>query len=204
MTTSQTYQADGGRLMPEHDQAVAGNVTEPDADLPGPDADPTAPEADRTRTEEPAPHPVIAVAPAGPESAASTGSDSPGFALKAGGRADEPVAGDDGPGSLSLVSAATEVPESIAESHPAGDTASAVGLWNEVQAMFVDDPHASVDRAAGLVNHQVENLIRSLGARQRSIQSAWQADDAGTEDLRVALQHYRTFWNSLEDLHAQD
>jgi hypothetical protein len=29
--------------------------------------------------------------------------------------------------------------------------------------------------------------------------SAWQRGDAGTEELRVALQQYRTFWNRLED-----
>jgi hypothetical protein len=64
--------------------------------------------------------------------------------------------------------------------------------------MFVDDPRASVERAAGLVDDRVEALIQSVRERQRSMQSAWQADDAGTEELRVALQHYRTFWNSLD------
>ena len=65
--------------------------------------------------------------------------------------------------------------------------------------MFVDDPRASIERAAGLVDDRVEALIQSVRERQRSMQSAWQADDAGTEELRVALQHYRTFWNSLEE-----
>jgi len=48
------------------------------------------------------------------------------------------------------------------------------------------------------VDDRVEALIQSVRERQRSMQSAWQADDAGTEELRVALQHYRTFWNSLD------
>ena len=110
---------------------------------------------------------------------------------------------DSSPASPSLVSAACTAPESVTEAHPAGNTASADGSWNEIQAMFVDDPHASIERAAGLVDDRVEELIQSLRARQHSMQSAWQATDAGTEELRVALQHYRTFWNSLGDLPAQ-
>jgi hypothetical protein len=35
------------------------------------------------------------------------------------------------------------------------------------------------------------------------MQSAWQAHDAGTEELRVALQHFLAFCTSLEDLPAQ-
>jgi hypothetical protein len=35
------------------------------------------------------------------------------------------------------------------------------------------------------------------------MESAWQASHAGTEELRIALQHYRAFWKSLDDLPAQ-
>ena len=109
---------------------------------------------------------------------------------------------DSGPSSPSLVSEAFTAPESVTDSHPARDTARAKAPWNEIQAMFVDDPHGSIERAAALVDDRVEELIQSLRARQHSMQSACQAD-AGTEELRVALQHYRSLWNSLEDLPAQ-
>ena len=130
--------------------------------------------------------------------------DDPGFAPDGDDAAAEPGTADSSPGSPSLVSAAFTVPESVTESQLAVNAASARGPWNEVQAMFVDDPRASIEQAAGLVDDRVEALIQSLRERQRSMQSAWWADDAGTEELRVALQHYRTFWNSLEDLPAQD
>lgn len=110
---------------------------------------------------------------------------------------------DSSPPSPELVAAAM-VPESVPESHVAVITAHVGGPWNEVQAMFVDDPRASIERAAGLVNEQVEVLIESVRERQRSLTSAWQADDAGTEELRVALQHYRTFWNTLENPPTQN
>lgn len=51
---------------------------------------------------------------------------------------------------------------------------------------------------AGLVDNSVEALVASVTERQHSLLSAWQGDDPGTEELRTALQQYRTFWNRLE------
>jgi hypothetical protein len=221
--TAQTYHTDDGQLAQQHDQAsVESNLMEPDAqlaepetDLAGtevppaePDAEPAVAEAppieadaDQTGHEDPTSRPADAAALAGCESAAAL-SDHPGFTADGDDGAQEPGMADSSAGSASLVSAAF-VPESAAESHPAGNGARAHGPWNEIQAMFVDDPRASIDRAAGLLDDRVEALIHSVRERQRSIQSAWQADDAGTEELRVALQRYRSFWNSLDDLPAR-
>lgn len=204
MTTSQAYQADADRLAPDHDQPVLeDNLIERAVDVAGPDPDRITPDADQTGNEDPASHPVIAAAPADPESAASTAYDYPGFTRQADGGAEEPEMPDSSPGSPSLGSAAAIVPESVTDSYPASNTASPGGPWNEIQAMFVDDPRASIERAAGLMNDRVEELIQSVRERQHSMQSVWQTTHAGTEELRVALQHYRTFWNSLEDLSAQ-
>jgi hypothetical protein len=71
--------------------------------------------------------------------------------------------------------------------------------WHEIQAMFVDDPRLAVEQAAGLASDSAEALIISVRERQHALMSAWQGEDAGTEKLRMALQHYRTFWNGLED-----
>jgi hypothetical protein len=231
--TTQIYQADDGQLVHEHDQLVPENspiepdadlpvaetpLADPDADLPvaetplaDPDADlsvaetPLAdPDADLSVAETPLADPADDAALADHESAAVSVSD-PGFAAEGDGAAGgELRTADSSPGSPSLVSAAFTVPASVTESHLAGNAASVHGPWNEIQAMFVDDPRASIEQAAGLVDDRVEALIQSLRERQRSMQSAWWADDAGTEELRVALQHYRTFWNILEDLPAQD
>jgi hypothetical protein len=230
--TAHTYHTDNGQMAQEHDQAApqdnllepdtdlagpAAAQAEPDTDLAGPDADlmapdaampesgpdPMAPEADRTGNDDPASPPAIALAPADPEPATSTGSGYPRFAPQDPDGAREPGMAGSSPASPSLVQPAAMVPESVTDTRPAGNPAGAGGPWNEIQAMFVDDPHASVERAAGLVDDRVEELIQSFRARQHSVQSAWQAEYAGTEELRVALQHYRTFWNSLEDLPAQ-
>jgi hypothetical protein len=178
-------------------------VAEPDLaerDLAEPDAELAEPESDQTGHGDPMSHPVASGAAfADPESAGATESDHPGFAPDGEDGAAEPVMADSSPGSP-LVSVAFTVPESVPESHLAGNTARAPGPWNEVQAMFVDDPRASIVRAAALVDDRVEAHIRSVRERQRSMRSPWQASDAGTEALRVALQHYRAFWNGLEDL----
>jgi hypothetical protein len=182
---------------PDTDLAVAEvPLAEPDTELAEPGADQGENDEDFTSLA------AGAAALTDHESATSIAPEYPGCAADVG--ATEPEKADSSPGSPSLVPEAFTVPESVTESHSAGNTASAGGPWNEIQAMFVDDPRVSVERAAGLVDERVEALIQSMTDRQRSMQSAWQADEAGTEELRVALQHYRTFWTSLDDLPAQD
>jgi hypothetical protein len=75
--------------------------------------------------------------------------------------------------------------------------------WPEIQAMFVDDPRASVQLAASLLDGSVDALVMSLKEQQHSLLRAWQGDDPGTEELRTTVQQYRTFWNRLEDFSRQ-
>ena len=46
--------------------------------------------------------------------------------------------------------------------------------WHDIQAMFIDDPRASTEQAAGLVDASVEALVMSVKERQKSLLSAWQ------------------------------
>jgi hypothetical protein len=193
------------------------DLAEPDADLAEPDADLAEPDADLAVAEAPLAeaeaaqtahkdstwHPADAGPLADHESAEASLPDYPAFTPDGDDTAEEQGTAGSSPVSPSLASVAFSVPESVTESNLAGNAASAGGPWNEIQALFVDDPRASIERAAGLVDNRVEAFIQSVTERQRSLQSARQVDDAGTEELRVALQHYRTFWNSLEDLPDQ-
>jgi hypothetical protein len=193
---------EASRAEPDTEMVSEAPPAEADTNVAGTEALPTEADADQTGHEDPTSPPAAAVVLAGYESAASV-SDYPGFTADAGDGAHEPGMADSSAGSPPLVSAAFTMPDSTTESHLAGNGARAHGPWNEIQAMFVDDPRASIERAAVLVDDRVEALIQSVRERQRSMQSACQADDAGTEELRVALQHYRSFWNSLDDLPAQ-
>lgn len=208
--TTQVYQADDGQLATEHDHmgaedgpsepvtSLAAETDTAETDTAETDAGET--DADQAAHEDLRPDGADAVAPGDGEPASSMVPDYPDFTPDADDGAEEPEMADSEPGRPSLVSVAFTVPESVPEPHPAAVAASTEGPWNEVQAIFVDDPRASIARAADLVDDRVEALIQSVRERQHSILSAGQAEHAGTEELRVALQHYRTFWHSLEDL----
>ena len=90
-------------------------------------------------------------------------------------------------------------PESIPGSPAATATASESTRWHEIQVMFVDDPRSAVETAAGLVGDSSQALVAFVKERQDSLLAAWHGEDAGTEELRVALQHYRAFGTRLAD-----
>ena len=71
--------------------------------------------------------------------------------------------------------------------------------WPAIQAMFVDDPKGSVQRAAGAADEVVKAFVASIEREQAALSTAWE-NDASTEDLRTALQQYRAFCGRLEGL----
>jgi hypothetical protein len=80
-------------------------------------------------------------------------------------------------GDLSLPPAVAVAASSVAESPRAGNTTTAGGHGSEIQAMFADDPRASIELAAGLVHDRLEALVTSVKDRQQSRRSAWQGYD---------------------------
>jgi hypothetical protein len=71
--------------------------------------------------------------------------------------------------------------------------------WHEIQAGFVDDPRGMVTQAAAMVDEAVEGFISATRERQAQVASSWQGRDAGTEELRTALQDYRALASSLTE-----
>jgi hypothetical protein len=70
--------------------------------------------------------------------------------------------------------------------------------WNEIQGRFVDDPRSSVQQADALVSEVVEKITQMFASEHSSLESQWnQGNDVSTEDLRKALQRYRSFFNRL-------
>ena len=73
--------------------------------------------------------------------------------------------------------------------------------WPAIQAMFVDDPRGSVQRAAGAADEVLKALVASLEREQAALRTSWEnGADSTTEDLRTALQQYRAFCGRLEGL----
>ena len=93
-------------------------------------------------------------------------------------------------------------PEDAASPAETGPSVKAVtwNQWSDILAMFVDDPRGSVAEASVMVDEAVEALIASARERQASLATSWQAADADTEQLRVALQEYRMFWDTVARL----
>jgi hypothetical protein len=70
--------------------------------------------------------------------------------------------------------------------------------WDEVQARFVDDPRGTVKDADALVNDVMKQLTQTFTDERSSLESQWtEGKDASTEDLRVAMQRYRSFFARL-------
>jgi hypothetical protein len=90
-------------------------------------------------------------------------------------------------------------PEPIPGSPAASATAGESARWHEIQVMFVDDPRSAVETAAGLVDDSSQAVVAFVKEQQDSLRAAWRGEDAGTEELRVALQRYRAFGTRLAD-----
>ena len=108
------------------------------------------------------------------------------------------------------VEATTQVPV-----HPAPDKPTAVttrsalllpakeiedlrSRWIETQAGFVDEPRKSVEQADALVAGVMKRLAETFANERSKLEEQWsRGDNVSTEELRVALQHYRTFFDKL-------
>jgi hypothetical protein len=70
--------------------------------------------------------------------------------------------------------------------------------WDQVQGTFVDEPRESVQKADELVSDLVDRLTSGFAETRSGLEEQWnKGEDASTEDLRVALTRYRTFFNRL-------
>ncbi|HZD06438.1 MAG TPA: hypothetical protein VE173_16115 [Longimicrobiales bacterium] len=70
--------------------------------------------------------------------------------------------------------------------------------WEEIQAEFVDEPRRSVEEADRLVGETTKRLTESFAGVRHDLEDGWKrGGEVSTEDLRVALRHYRSFFGRL-------
>ena len=78
------------------------------------------------------------------------------------------------------------------------DLAELRARWAGVQAAFVDDPKDCVQKADALVSDLVEQLTSGFAETRSHLEEQWhRGEEASTEDLRLALMHYREFFERL-------
>lgn len=70
--------------------------------------------------------------------------------------------------------------------------------WQEIQTAFVDRPQEAVEEADALVADLMQRVTASLANERERLESQWaRGDEVSTEDLRVALTRYRSFFDRL-------
>jgi hypothetical protein len=70
--------------------------------------------------------------------------------------------------------------------------------WEEIQTTFVDEPQRAVEQADALVASVMERLADSFARERTHLEGQWsRGEDVSTEDLRVTLQRYRSFFRRL-------
>ena len=70
--------------------------------------------------------------------------------------------------------------------------------WQNVQSGFVDDPRSAVRTADELVASLMTRLAQVFADERGKLEHEWdKGEDVSTEDLRVALQRYRSFFDRL-------
>ena len=70
--------------------------------------------------------------------------------------------------------------------------------WSGVQTAFVDEPRRAVEQADGLVAGAMKRLAEIFAEERSRLEQQWdRGDNVSTEDLRVSLQRYRSFFQRL-------
>jgi len=76
--------------------------------------------------------------------------------------------------------------------------------WLAIQSKFVDDPSDSVKQADDLVSDVIKSVTMNFSNRRIGLEKQWHGGEAeaSTEDLRMAIKRYRSFFDRLLTLES--
>jgi hypothetical protein len=80
---------------------------------------------------------------------------------------------------------------------PEDHAASYASRWDAIKGTFVDEPREAAAQADALVGELLEELETLFREQRREIEQGLDADETSTEDLRMALRRYRSFFDRL-------
>ena len=70
--------------------------------------------------------------------------------------------------------------------------------WDAIQVGFVDEPRRVVEQADSLVALTMKRLAEMFAAERATLEGQWdRGDNVSTENLRLALRRYRSFFGRL-------
>jgi hypothetical protein len=108
------------------------------------------------------------------------------------------VRGDDADAPLTRDEAQDQEAERLEPLFDAGRSSELRDRWHALQARFVDDPREAVSDADSLVAELLRDLAQGFDDARSGLEGQWsRGDDVSTEDLRVTLQRYRSFFERL-------
>jgi hypothetical protein len=91
-----------------------------------------------------------------------------------------------------------DVSDDTPELLPREENADFQGRWERIQTGFVDEPRQTVEQADELVAQVMQRLAEGFAAERERLEQQWgRGEDVSTEDLRIALQRYRGFFQRL-------
>ncbi|HMH80268.1 MAG TPA: hypothetical protein VK514_08600 [Candidatus Acidoferrum sp.] len=72
------------------------------------------------------------------------------------------------------------------------------GKWDAIQVGFVDEPRRAVEQADSLVAGTMKRLAEVFAEERNMLEKQWdKGENVSTEDLRLALRRYRSFFSRL-------
>jgi hypothetical protein len=81
---------------------------------------------------------------------------------------------------------------------PAGEATELRSRWEDIQTGFVDDPRRAVEDANGLVDEVTRRVVDTFTRARADLEEQWsRGEDVTTEELRLVLQRYRAFFDTL-------
>jgi len=76
--------------------------------------------------------------------------------------------------------------------------------WDGIQTGFIDDPRVAVRNADALIESAMKQISEGFAAKREHLKTQWdRGEQASTEDLRLALQQYRSIFSHLNSMLAE-
>lgn len=97
-----------------------------------------------------------------------------------------------------VVEVAAHEPEIAAPLFPDEELSGYRTRWSAIQTGFVDEPRKAVEEADALVAELMKKLADVFSHERGQLEANWdRTDQVSTEDLRIAMRRYRSFFERL-------
>jgi hypothetical protein len=94
--------------------------------------------------------------------------------------------------------AAAATPEQAAPLFSRDEARELRARWDTIQGGFVDEPRTAVEQADSLVAEAMKRLAEIFADERAKVEGQWDRNESvSTEDLRLALRRYRSFFGRV-------